>query len=267
MLNPSFITLTTDFGLSDHFVGTMKGVILNINPAARIIDISHQINSHDVFDGAFTLLQAYRYFPSGAIHMAIVDPGVGSARRPIIARSGRYTFVAPDNGVLSLIYEEEETVEVREITASHYFLSPLSHTFHGRDVFSPIAAWLSKGVEPAKFGEPITNFVRFSSPKPKPLGDHRFQGVVLKIDKFGNLITNFCTRQFPALLEKNPPVLKMSIGQHEITKLSLSFTDGQPNELLAMVGSSGFIEISTNRGSAAELVQAGRGAEILLTLG
>jgi S-adenosyl-L-methionine hydrolase (adenosine-forming) len=267
MSNPSLITLTTDFGLSDHFVGTMKGVMLNINPAARFVDISHHINSHDVFDGAFTLFQSYRYFPPDTIHMAVVDPGVGSVRRPIIARSGAYIFVAPDNGVLSLVYESEESVEVREITASHYFLSPVSHTFHGRDIFSPVAAWLSKGVELEKFGDVITDFVRFSSPKPKPVADRRFQGVVLKMDKFGNLITNFSSRQFPAFIEENAPAFKLSIGQHEITKLSTSFTDGQPGELLAILGSSGFIEISTNRASAAKLVQAGRGAEVMLTLG
>ncbi|MGH9455251.1 MAG: SAM hydrolase/SAM-dependent halogenase family protein [Terriglobia bacterium] len=266
MPNPSLITLTTDFGLSDHFVGTMKGVILNINPAARIIDISHQINSHDVFDGAFTLLQAYRYFPSDTIHMVVVDPGVGTARRPVIARSGRYIFVAPDNGVLSLIYEEEEANEVREITASHYFLSPLSHTFHGRDIFAPVAAWLSKGVEVEKFGDPVKDFVRFSAPKPKAAGDHRFQGVVLKTDKFGNLITNFSARQFPALLEENRTAFKLSIGQREISKLSASFAEGQPGELVAILGSSGFIEICTHRGSAAKLVQTGRGAEVFLML-
>ena len=267
MAPSSIITLTTDFGLSDHFVGTMKGVILNINPAARLIDISHQINSHDVFDGAFTLFQAYRYFPPDTIHMAVVDPGVGTARRPLIARSGRYTFVAADNGVLSLVYEEEESIEVREITASHYFLSPLSHTFHGRDVFSPVAAWLSKGVEVAKFGDPVTDFVRFVSPKPKPADDQRFHGVVLKVDKFGNLITNFSARQFPALLQENLPTFRLNIGSHEIAKLSVSFADGSPGELLAIIGSSGFVEICANRGSAAKLLQANRGAEVILKLG
>ncbi len=265
MPNSSLITLTTDFGLSDHFVGTMKGVILNINPAARIIDISHQVNSHDVFDGAFTLFQAYRYFPPDTIHIAVVDPGVGTERRPVIARSGRYTFVAPDNGVLSLIYEEE-SIEVREITASHYFLSPMSHTFHGRDVFSPVAAWLSKGVEVAKFGDLVTDFVRFVSPKPKPVADQRFQGVILKADKFGNLITNFSARQFPALAQENQPAFTLSIGSKEIKKISTSFADGQPGEVIAILGSSGFIEICTNRGSAAKLLQVNRGAEAILTL-
>jgi S-adenosylmethionine hydrolase len=261
------ITLTTDFGLADHFVGTMKGVILSLSPNVQIVDISHQVNSHDVFDGAFTLAQAYHYFPSGSIHVAVVDPGVGTSRRPIIARSGGHTFVAPDNGLLSLIYEAEEDVEVREVTASHYFLNPISHTFHGRDVFSPVAAWLSKGVEAGKFGDPITDFVRFSFPKPQLAGDKRYQGVVLKVDKFGNLITNFSARQFPALFAETPPAFTIKAGPHEVTRLAMSYADGRPGELLAIAGSSGFVEIFTNRGSAAKLASAGRGTELFLTLG
>ena len=141
------ITLITDFDTSDHFVGTMKGVIYNINPDVEIVDITHKIAAYDIFDAAFTLAQSYRYFPSDTIHLVVVDPGVGTARRPLLARSMEYKFVAPDNGVLSLIYEKEENMEVRHITSDHYFLNPVSATFQGRDIFAPVVGWLSKWVE------------------------------------------------------------------------------------------------------------------------
>jgi S-adenosylmethionine hydrolase len=145
------ITLTTDFGLSDHFVGVMKGVILDIQPAAQIVDISHGVQPYQILDGAFTIAEAYRYFPKKTIHVVVVDPGVGSARRPLLAEMGGQCFVAPDNGVLSMVFAREKT-KVRHITNQRYFLHPLSRTFHGRDVFSPVAAHLAAGVTPAKFG-------------------------------------------------------------------------------------------------------------------
>ncbi len=261
------VTLTTDFGLNDHFVGVMKGVILNINPDVRIVDICHNVNSFDVFDAAYTLAQSYRYFPSDAIHVVVVDPGVGSARRPILARTMQYKFVAPDNGVLSLVYEREESVEVRHITSEHYFLNPLSQTFHGRDVFAPVAGWLSKGVEVDKFGDPITDFAKFSSPRPKQAGDGLIKGVVIRVDKFGNLITNISPQDVPQLFGENPPSFKILINQQEITRLLDSYAAGKPSELFAILGSSGYIEISTNRGSAAKTLNAGRGVEVGIMLG
>ena len=165
------ITLTTDFGLADHFVGVMKGVILRINPDAVLVDISHEVDSYDILDGAFTLAQSYRFFPPGAIHLVVVDPGVGSARRPILASTANAQFVAPDNGVLSMIYEREPDAQVRHITRERHFLRPVSNTFHGRDIFAPIAAWLSKGVEPIEFGETMTDHVRPALPKPRRLLD------------------------------------------------------------------------------------------------
>jgi len=180
------VTLTTDFGGSDHFVGTMRGVILGVNPAARVVDLCNSVNSFDVLDGALTIAQAYRYFPADTVHMVVVDPGVGSARRPLLVTTTKHYFIAPDNGVLSLVMEQEERVTVRHITAEHYFLRPLSNTFHGRDVFAPCAGWLSKGVEVEKFGDEITDYVRFSLPKPKAIGERVLKGAVLKVDKFGN---------------------------------------------------------------------------------
>src|SRR5213078_117734 len=195
MAHRPIVTLTTDFGLNDHFVGTMKGVILKIVPNAEIVDICHSVQAFDILDGALALAQAYSYFPTRTVHLVVVDPGVGSARRPILASSDKYNFVAPDNGVLSLMYAREERLNVRHITAEHYFLQPMSNTFHGRDLFAAVAGWLSKGVEVAKFGEEITDFVRFAAPKPKVVSDKLMKGVVLKSDKFGNLITNFTPKE------------------------------------------------------------------------
>jgi hypothetical protein len=261
------ITLTTDFDTSDHFVGTMKGVIFNINPDVEIVDISHRVGSYDIFDGAFTIAQSYRYFPSDTIHLVVVDPGVGTARRPILARSLAHKFVAPDNGVLSLIYEREENVEVRHITADHYFLNPVSATFQGRDIFAPIVGWLSKGVEVDKFGDPITDFIKFTSPKPKVVAENLVKGVILKVDKFGNIITNIRPEDIPQIFSENPMPFKIVINQHEITALNLAYSMGKPSELFAIVGSSGYLEICTNRGSAAKAINVNRGAEVSISLG
>jgi S-adenosylmethionine hydrolase len=245
----------------------MKGVILNTNPDVDIVDISHKIASYDIFDAAFTLAQSYRFFPSDTIHLVVVDPGVGTARRPLLARSMAYKFVAPDNGVLSLIYEREENVEVRHITADHYFLNPVSSTFQGRDIFAPVVGWLSKWVEVDKFGDIITDFAKFSSPKPKRVGDSLIKGVTLKVDKFGNVITNLTPEDLPQLFAENPPPFKIIINQHEITRLNLAYSMGKPSELFAIVGSSGYIEICTNRGSAAKVLNVNRGVEVGVMLG
>jgi S-adenosylmethionine hydrolase len=262
------VTLTTDFGNADHFVGVMKGVILNLNPEAQIVDISHNVNSYDIFDAAFTLAQSYRFFPSDTIHLVVVDPGVGTARRPILARTMAYKFVAPDNGVLSLVYEREgDALEVRHVNADHYYLNPVSNTFHGRDIFAPIVGWLSKGVEIDKFGDVITDFAKFSPPKPKKVSDNLTKGVVLKVDKFGNIITNLSPQDVPQLFAENPPDFKIIVSQQEITRLNLAYSMGKPGEIFAIVGSSGFLEICTNRGSAAKTLNVARGAEIGVMMG
>lgn len=161
----------------------MKGVILEAAPEANIVDISHAVQPFDILDGALTISQAYSYFPSGTVHMVVVDPGVGTARRPIVLTGDRHFFVAPDNGVLSMVYDREQRLSVRHVTAEHYFLQPRSNTFHGRDIFSPVAAFLAKGVEPNRFGEEITDYVRFAAPRPKPVDEHTLRGIVLKVDR------------------------------------------------------------------------------------
>ena len=267
MARHPLITLITDFDTTDHFVGTMKGVILNINPDVQIVDICHKVASYDIFDAAFTLAQSYRFFPPDTIHLVVVDPGVGTVRRPLLVRTMAYKFVAPDNGVLSLVYEREERAEVRHITADHYFLNPVSNTFQGRDVFAPVVGWLSKGVEVDKFGDPITEYTKFASPKPKRVGDSLIKGVALRIDKFGNIITNFTPEDVPQLFAENPPAFKIMINEQEITRLNLAYSMGKPSEVFAIVGSSGYIEICTNRGSAAKILNVNRGVEVGVVLG
>jgi S-adenosyl-L-methionine hydrolase (adenosine-forming) len=260
------ITLTTDFGVSEHYVGAMKGVIYSILPSAVIVDITHGVQSFDVLDGAIAISQAYSYFPKDTVHVVVVDPGVGSARRPILATAGKYVFLAPDNGVLSLVYQREENVSVRHITAEHYFHTPVSHTFHGRDIFAPLAAYLSRGVDMSKLGEEITDYVRFAAPRPKAAGPNGWKGVVLKTDKFGNLITNFTPQDVPQLFDRTAQSFKLTVGKAEITKLCTSYSDGNPGELFAVLGSTGFLEISANKTAASRLAGADRGAEVGLVL-
>ena len=265
MPQPRLVTLTTDFGTSDHYVGTMKGVVYNINSAALVVDISHAVQSYDVLDGALTIAQAYSYFPAGTIHVVVVDPGVGTARRPILARSEKYFFVAPDNGVLSLIFDREEQVSVRQITSDHYFLHPVSQTFHGRDIFAAVAGWLSKGVEFANFGNEISDYVRFRMPAAKRAENGRVQGVVLKVDKFGNLVTNITPQDIPQLFAPQPPAFKILIGKHEVTTMRTSYAEGPSGEVFGILGSMGFLEISMNRGSAARILNVGKGAEVVVS--
>jgi len=261
------ITLTTDFGLNDHFIGTMKGVILNIEPDAQIVDICHSVQAFDVLDGALTISQAYSYFPSGTVHMVIVDPGVGTARRPLVVTSERHHFVAPDNGVLSLIYQREERLSVRHVTAEHYNLQPVSQTFHARDIFSPVAAYLAKGVDPAKFGDEVTDFVRFSAPKPKAANENTLRGVVLKVDRFGNLITNITPQDAPMLFAEKPPAFKIVVGKREITEIKSAYALGAPGEVFGILGSMGYLEIAANRGAAAQLLGVNRGSDVNIVLG
>jgi S-adenosyl-L-methionine hydrolase (adenosine-forming) len=260
------ITLTTDFGLNDHFIGTIKGVILGIAPDARIVDICHSVQAFDVLDGALTLSQAYTYFPSGTVHMVIVDPGVGTARRPILVTTERHHFVAPDNGVLSLVYDREERLSVRHVTAEHYYLQPVSNTFHARDIFAPVVAYLAKGVDAGRFGEEITDFVRFSAPKPKPADGNTLRGVVLKVDRFGNLITNITPQDAPLLFEPTPPPFKITVGKREITEIKSAYAQGAPGEVFGILGSMGYLEIAANRGPAAQILGVGKGTDVSIVL-
>jgi S-adenosyl-L-methionine hydrolase (adenosine-forming) len=258
------ITLTTDYGINDHLVGAMKGVILNINPEAMLVDITHGVLAHDILDGAITIAQASRYYPPKTVHVVVVDPGVGTPRRPILVAADQQYFVAPDNGVLSAVYDRTEALHVWSLTSEHYFMQPVSKTFHGRDIFAPVAAWLTKSWQSSAFGEPITDFVRFSLPKPKAEGN-AIKGVILRIDHFGNLMTNLTPENAPAIFA---PDAKFSLraGNATVTKLAPTFAGGAANEPIAVLGSSGYLEIAVNRGNAARSIGVGRGAEVTIEL-
>jgi S-adenosyl-L-methionine hydrolase (adenosine-forming) len=256
------ITLTTDFGLSDHFAGTMKGVILGICPTAEIIDISHEITPFEIPEAAFTIAQAYAFFPKKTVHAIIVDPGVGTSRRPILAEAGGQYFVAPDNGVLTMILSHEKA-RVRHITNAKYFLKDVSQTFHGRDVFAPAAAHLAKGEKPSKFGKAISDYSRLGFEKPAHTARRAWTGVVLKADRFGNLITNFHISDFPKVATNR---FQFAVGPEVVSQLAHSYGECRFGGAFAIVGSSGFVEISSNQSSAAKLLGCGVGSPVELTV-
>src|SRR5438128_8304527 len=212
------ITLTTDFGLSDPFVGIMKGVILGIAPAAQLIDITHDIRSYDILEAALIIESTYRYFPEGTVHLVVVDPGVGSARRPMAVAAKSHSFVAPDNGVLSLLPQPE----AYRITNHSLFLNSVSQTFHGRDIFAPVAAHLARGTPLGAVGPRIVDFMRKAPSKPNVL-DGKLIGQVLRIDKFGNIITNLRRQDLPA-------EFSIHVASLVITRLCSSFSEADPGE-------------------------------------
>jgi S-adenosylmethionine hydrolase len=258
------ITLTTDYGTNDHLVGSMKGVILKILPDAKIVDISHHVLPCDILDGALTLGMAYKYYPLGTIHVVVVDPGVGSPRRPILVTGEQHFFIAPDNGVLSMVYEKEESFTVRNITSDHYFLQPLSNTFHGRDVFAPVAAWLAKNQQPMSFGEEITDPVRFAMPKAKT-ADGKVKGVVLKVDNFGNLVTNITAEHIPQVFLPDGR-FRITVNGKEVPRVMQNYAEGGPGESFGILGAGGTLEISMNRASAARTLGVQRGSEVVVEL-
>ena len=245
-MRSGIITLTTDFGLADHYVGVMKGVMLTIHPEARLVDVSHDIASHSIAEAAFTVAQAYRYFPQGTVHVVVVDPGVGTERRPIVVDAGGHHFVAPDNGVLSQVYERE-TPSVRSVDAERYALKPTSRTFHGRDVFAPVAARLSKGTPSREFGELISDYVRLAPTAPRLIEPGRWQGRILHVDRFGNLVTSF-----PAdLIRDESRFHHLTAGGKAVDSFVEAYALGPDDSPFVIAGSSGYLEVSINRASAA----------------
>ena len=253
------LTLTTDFGTADHYVGAMKGVILGICPAARIVDISHEVARYEIAEGAFTISQAYRCFPRKTIHVVVVDPGVGTERRPILVEAAGQYFVAPDNGVLGMIYSREEH-RARLISNAAYFRKPVSQTFHGRDIFAPSAAYLAAGIQPARFGKILHDYLRPGFEKPRQSGKSTWIGSILKVDRFGNCITNFLEKDF----DLRQKTFILAIGMTEIGRLATAYAEVRSGHLFAIAGSSGYWEVSMNQGSAARQIgcQSGSAAEL-----
>ncbi len=250
MLERPVITLTTDFGLKDSFVGVVKGVICSINPDVNIVDISHNIAPHNIIEASQVIAMSYKYFPKATIHMAVVDPGVGGQRRPILIAADDYYFIGPDNGLFTPIFESQHYfMKVFHITASYYYLPIKSATFHGRDIFAPIAAWLSKGVDSSKFGEEVDDYVKLDIPKPMVSGG-TIEGEVIYIDNFGNAMTNITHDKLTELnMDLSGGNLKVLYKGMEINLLNYYLQDKEAG-LSALLNSSGLLELFIYSGSA-----------------
>jgi S-adenosyl-L-methionine hydrolase (adenosine-forming) len=252
MSRSGIITLTTDFGAADTWVGVMKGVILSIFPAARIVDLTHAIPAHDVRAAALTLIDAVPYFPRGTVHLVVVDPGVGSDRKALAARKDGHFFVGPDNGVFSGFLPGEY---VLELNRPELFLPRVSRSFHGRDVFAPVAARLAEGRSLRDLGSPLADPIMLDLPRAEPSSE-TVRGEVVRVDRFGNLITNIPERLLP------PAPLTVEIGAEKISGLRLSYAEADPGRCAALVGSTGRLEIALFRGSAAEKLGVGVGEKV-----
>ena len=258
----SLITLLTDFGARDYFVASMKGVILNINPQARIVDLSHEVSPHNVQEAAYLLKSCYRYFPDGTIHVAVVDPGVGTTRRPLLVTTSRYNFVAPDNGLLTHIFQEELSVEVRTIENKQYRLDAEGATFDGRDLFAPAGAWLSRGQAPGTYGPLIRDYVTLPVAEPTCSEKH-LGGRIVYVDRFGNLISNITTlhlKEFQGKTRRS--AVTIHIAGVDIPGLVPAYAAGDKNTALALINSNGQLEIFVKEGSAADLLKCRPGDAI-----
>ena len=259
---PPVIALLTDFGLLDHYAGAMKGAILSACPEATLVDVTHEVPAHDVAAGALALDAAYRHFPEGTVFVAVVDPGVGSERRPIAARAGRWLFVGPDNGVFTYVLEAEPAARVHLIANPRLSRQPTSPVFHGRDVFGPVAARLAGGLALDEVGPAVTDPVRLEQP-PKTRIEDGWSGAVLHVDRFGNLTTNLVEGDLAALDDGSLEALEVRLGS-EVLPLVRSYSDVAPGRACALVGSSGRLEIAVRLGRAEALPGAGKGARVLV---
>lgn len=253
------ITLLTDFGTSDYFVGAMKGAAFSIYPDIEFVDLTHDVANHDIFGAAYTLRCAYDAFPRFTTHVVVVDPTVGSARRPVLVMTDNYNFVGPDNGVFSYIYQLEQVNRVVHLNVDYYFRQPVSPTFHGRDVFAPVAAWAAKGVDPRKMGDEITDYVRLDAPKPRQVAPTMLKGAVIHVDRFGNLVTNFTAEHLRA-------GARLRVNGREIHNVRSHYAEAPAKEPFAYVGSQGFVEIGVPKASAARALEVRRGMEVDLAI-
>ena len=258
------VTLLTDFGTRDYFVGAMKGALLAVNPRATIIDLTHEIPAHDIAAGAFALLAAHDAFPAGTIHVAVVDPGVGSTRRPVVVATHDYFFVGPDNGLFSYICARGTDVRAFHLTNEKYFRAPISDTFHGRDIFAPVAGALSNGVLPEELGAEIKDIVRLPALVPQRAEDGTLTAAVINIDRFGNCVTNITRADLSA--EAIAGGMSLQVGAHYVRSFRRFYAEGDfvPRAIFAIWGSAGFLEISAAQDSAARLLGIERGAKVIV---
>ncbi len=261
----SIITLLTDFGTSAEYAGLMKGVILSINPSATIVDITHQIDSQDIVQAAFTIHSSYGYFPDGTVHLVVVDPGVGSQRSLLALEMKKQFFIAPDNGVLTLLFNEGKITSLIRITNSKYFLASVSRTFHGRDIIAPVGAHLSGGIDVKKLGTEIDlrDAVHLDYLYARISENGELIGKIVVIDDFGNLITNIDFKKLSEVyLTGQEKKIQIKIGSHVITGLSETYDSVRSKTPLALIGSRGYLEIAVNKGNAALVLNAGKGDNV-----
>jgi len=256
------ITLLTDFGTQDHYVASMKGVILKINPECHLVDITHQVNPQDIEEGAFILANAYSYFPKGTIHLCVVDPGVGGSRKPILLVTQNYFFVGPDNGLFTLVAQREKGKQVVVLTNKKYFLSKVSTTFHGRDLFAPVAAHLSLGLKPKAFGYEMSSLKEIGFRKPV-VKDGRLLGEILHIDAFGNVVSNIDEVRLSRFVQGRPFVIRA--GRKSIPGLKEGYWQGKKGEPISLLGSGGFLEVSVRDGDAQKILKVRKGDPILVS--
>ncbi len=261
------ITLLTDFGLDDEYAGVMKGVIYSINPLATLVDITHQNDPQDRVQAAYTLLASYVYFPEGAIHVIVVDPGVGSERKILVAKIDGHFFIAPDNGILDLIILDKQPDLIISAENKCCFLNTVSHTFHGRDIFAPVAAHLSKGMDLGILGPeiPIDRINKLDHEKPLFSQGKQISGTIVSIDRFGNLITNIHKSMIERIFKKKTRI-KVRVGTTAITGISGTFSDKEKSAPVAYEGSRGFLEIGVNCGNAKQVLNVDKKDAVVVCL-
>jgi S-adenosylmethionine hydrolase len=255
------ISLLTDFGEKDHYVASMKGVILNINSRCTLVDITHEVRPHDIQEGAFILANTYSYFPKGTIHLSVVDPEVGGMRKPVLLVTQNYFFVGPDNGLFTFIALREKVKQVVVLTKKQYFLPKVSMTFHGRDIFAPVAAYLSLGIRPNVFGYKTRAFKKLRYQKPI-IKEGKLLGEIFHIDTFGNLVSNIDEEKLFQFIKGRPFVIR--IGRTVVHSLRKGYCEGKKGEKIALIGSGGFLEISTNEGNAQRILKVKKGDPITI---
>lgn len=261
------ITLTTDLGTRDHYAASIKGAILAVHRDVRIVDITHGAPPRRPLEGGFQIAAAYQAFPPRTIHVVVLDPGVGGARRPLLAVTDSHYFLAPDNGCLSYVFEREPTRTVYAITATHYIRPEISGAFLGRNVFAPVAAWLARGTSPDNFGTLIEDYVVSEIPRPKLTREGQVRLTILHADGIGNLITNLQQRTLEELLKKNPgKTIAMEIAGHALSGIRAQDAEGPAGEPFALYGSAGYLEIALKEASAAETLKLAPGQQVLLSL-
>jgi S-adenosyl-L-methionine hydrolase (adenosine-forming) len=259
------ITFLTDFGTAGPYVAAMKGAALSVNPDALLVDVSHEVLPHDIVGAAYLLAWSFHHFPPHTVHVAVVDPGVGSERRILAAEVQGHVLLAPDNGLLSVALAQSPPTRLVSVSNGVYFRHPVSMTFHGRDIFAPVAAHLTLGVDVGKLGRPVADPVQLDEAAPRRVGDTVLEGTVVHVDHFGNLITNISRNDLAALDPAGVAILKVGIGQAAIEGVHHAYTDVGVGRLLAVIGSSDLLEISANRRSAADILGVGRGSTVRVT--